>query len=1779
MTINYINTGSGPNRGDGDSLRVAFTKINSNFSELSSFISTVVDPFTDQALYSTSSVRFANVTPVQSLTYDLGSAGHVWRNLHVGSDLYLGSSVLRSVNGKLTINGSPIISWSTSTQVWPSQIVGGIGTGTVSLGNYNFSGSILQADNPIFRANDATLALAVDTTTWTFDNSGTLTLPSTNTITAALSQQVGDIVYGIEAWNWHNGTGDPYSWNPSINPVFDSLYNIGPSIIGWTFYSINNPMDSVTITSYGDRSLGFSDDLGNGPYAAQSPDYVPFHGNPVVIQTQGPQFQAEWTFGSDGKLTTPGNIEVNGGRVTLHPYGNAYIESVDYGVYTATSALNIFAGPDQKIKLRAGFGLEAFWTFGTDGGLEFPAGYVLPTTIGAPGQVITLGGQGGTSWAPTISIGDSAPALQDLWFNNSEGRLYIKDNGIWVDANPTVIPPPSTYLDDITVEGSTFTINGSSLTIDEAGTLLVNGTQVTGGTVTTGPTDQITSGSYRVSVADTGVVTMVTARGNLEFGALPEPGGPSHFHIMRAPGQDGSGGMDLFFGDDFNYVRQRPAQYGNSPAYGVEIGTNDFIGDQQVWRFGTDGLLTLPSGNTRIGSYNGSDVIIGSTGTGVGVVSQGQGGYVALEWIGNYENLGTTASTQVAAVIVNNPIASSSGTVQIATGLATGPTSDYIWEFGADGTLTIPGDIQDANGSVIRVATTSTAPTRENGQLWFNNQEGRLYIKDNDTWVDANPTVIPPPSTYLDDITVEGSTFTINGSTLTIDSTGTLLVNGGQVSGSGGGVGFEYATIQEGITGHPVTSITGNHTDGLSLTSDRWAQLMWVPDTGVVTLNDIDSGGSRYNWAYVDNMGLNIENKTSSSQSWLFDNNGSIELPRYGQSDGGIARLQSHNGYPTLMAYGSGGQFGLHGGPELDWMDSNNPDQDFYNNTATRHTLYLNDGGLYVGFNENGVAGNPQVYWTFKPNGNILWSNPSTATVSTFNDFAISTDKGASTKTWTFGLDGSTIFSNGVKFDGSEGNTFALDSTTISSIDLRDDQGRGFYTDNSGFVVRGNGTYGWEFGTNGVLTTPGDLLPGINNAYNLGSPTQQWKSLHVSTGTIYIGGVPISVNTTTNTLQIGSVNTTSVVNVATFGLDSTLTVPSIIVGNSGNLDLNYDGAVVLSGIPGVGAVIQTTTSGSSNTSTWSFGPDGTLTLPAATPVIKGGGTGTDVTIIASTGTNPQTWTFAADGNLHLPVGGDIVDSNNVSVLGGGSGTYGDSDVLALLGEFAIGESTYGFNNNATFSLPNTFALSSGGGNADISTNNALTVYANNGVTISTLGNDYSWNFNSDGTTQFPYFKFPASDGAAYQMLQTDGSGNLTWVDNAHNYISNGTSGVTIPGENGNVTISVEGNTIAEFTPTGVNITGNLNITNSATYIVSTNTVYTDSLIEIHAPTDGVGGAWTNNDLNDIGFRFHYYDGADKNAALYMDNGTWRLTWAAEGVETNGQFVHSGLGDIEARAFYGALKGTFTGGNYDGSGLRFDVGTGAVLYSTYDGNVYIQTGQNGTVYNTWQFTYNTTGTGGLVFPDSTVQTTAWTGAFTTATTSTLGGVKIGSGITITGDGTVSLNTGTLMTTAVQTVNAGGYSGNSVYYPAVWQGNNNNPDQLGLVSSFNINASSGLVTAASANITGPLTVKDVRDTVYSIGTQTSGTVTIDPTQGDVQTATLTGNITINGFVNPVSGQTVTLIITQDGVGSRTLTSTMKFAGGYKTLTTSPNAIDMMTISYIGSTYYASLITGFA
>jgi hypothetical protein len=48
------------------------------------------------------------------------------------------------------------------------------------------------------------------------------------------------------------------------------------------------------------------------------------------------------------------------------------------------------------------------------------------------------------------------------------------------------------------------------------------------------------------------------------------------------------------------------------------------------------------------------------------------------------------------------------------------------------------------------------------------------------------------------------------------------------------------------------------------------------------------------------------------------------------------------------------------------------------------------------------------------------------------------------------------------------------------------------------------------------LTVGGDIVPNANLGGNLGSPTRQWRSLYVSTNTIYINNVPLSIDSNNN---------------------------------------------------------------------------------------------------------------------------------------------------------------------------------------------------------------------------------------------------------------------------------------------------------------------------------------------------------------------------------------------------------------------------------------------------------------------------------------------------------------------------------------------------------------------------------------------------------------------------------------------------------------------------------------
>jgi len=118
--------------------------------------------------------------------------------------------------------------------------------------------------------------------------------------------------------------------------------------------------------------------------------------------------------------------------------------------------------------------------------------------------------------------------------------------------------------------------------------------------------------------------------------------------------------------------------------------------------------------------------------------------------------------------------------------------------------------------------------------------------------------------------------------------------------------------------------------------------------------------------------------------------------------------------------------------------------------------------------------------------------------------------------------------------------------------------------------------------------------------------------------------------------------------------------------------------------------------------------------------------------------------------------------------------------------------------------------------------------------------------------------------------------------------------------------------------------------------------------------------------------------------------------------------------------------------------------------------------------------------------------------------------------------------------------------------------------------------------NAVVTGTLTptktvLKQFNETVVALGNQTgniAAQAAFNGANASIFTLTATDAITISQIPNADAGSSYTIKITQDGTGSRALTSTFKFAGGDKTLSTAAASIDVINVVYDGTDYLATL-----
>ena len=295
------------------------------------------------------------------------------------------------------------------------------------------------------------------------------------------------------------------------------------------------------------------------------------------------------------------------------------------------------------------------------------------------------------------------------------------------------------------------------------------------------------------------------------------------------------------------------------------------------------------------------------------------------------------------------------------------------------------------------------------------------------------------------------------------------------------------------------------------------------------------------------------------------------------------------------------------------------------NITATTGTFtgdQFSDGAMYVGSPAGTILGSDVVIQITANAGGYSQTNFQNINSgpAASSDYILTADNGNDT---THFLDMG-ITSSG--WDGSETNVLSGLTPNNGYLYVQDG--------NLSLGVRnGNTSYSWKFDTTGNLTVAGNVIPTGNNTQSLGSATRQWNDLYLSNATIYMNSVPISLNSS----NVMTVNGQDVVTTNTDG--------NTVLGN---LQVIGSGIYIAYGSP------ETLINISPDPEGWAYLqlPDDATANSANTRLHNDAGNVEIGTGNFSTGSDSYTWTFDTDGTLTLP-GNSVVSNGRIISLFGG----------------------------------------------------------------------------------------------------------------------------------------------------------------------------------------------------------------------------------------------------------------------------------------------------------------------------------------------------------------------------------------------------------------------------------------------------------------------------------------------------------------------------------------------
>jgi len=444
-------------------------------------------------------------------------------------------------------------------------------------------------------------------------------------------------------------------------------------------------------------------------------------------------------------------------------------------------------------------------------------------------------------------------------------------------------------------------------------------------------------------------------------------------------------------------------------------------------------------------------------------------------------------------------------------------------------------------------------------------------------------------------------------------------------------------------------------------------------------------------------------------------------------------------------------------------------------------------------------------------------------------------------------------------------------------------------------------------------------------------------AVSTSSGSSFTGGAVVNATTITNTTPTSSTNTGALQVVGGVGVGgglfvgATITATNLIVNGTTNAVSTTTGAIQVAGGLAVGKDLYV---------------GGTLYIAGA------GGSDIDMT------------------------GGDI---SNIGNLTANTATITKFIITATTGAYST--------NTGVLQIAGGVGVAGGlyVGGIVTATTFVGSIAGSNITNTSTLQVGYAANLLAGSAGSLPYQS--AANTTAFLALSGTQKSLLTAGASAPTYVTQvqATSGTGSASATGGQSLVITGGGLGvtgdSYLVNNVGIGGTLLVTGDTTFsgqvtfngtatnVLSSNTYYTDNLIEVHVPPSGVYGKWNVDDGKDVGFRFHYFaNSTDTNAALVIDNTNKYLNWYSAGAEST------------SSVFTSATYGTFRTGN--------------IILTNSTGSATTQTGALTVVGGV--------GIGGGLYVGGVVTATTFVGNFTgsvtgTATTATnatniAGGIK-------------------------------------------------------------------------------------------------------------------------------------------------------------------------------------------